>query len=85
MNSRFPDDQKWAAKGVIELISIRNAIVYNNSIWNERALEELAVAQIAELPKAGTQLRLGIDDLFRYRRADRTTLNLIKNLPAGGS
>jgi hypothetical protein len=85
LKSRFQEEQKWAAKGVIELISIRNAIVHNNSIWNEKALAELVVADVSELPKAGSQLRLGIDDLFRYRRAVRTTLNLIKNLPAGGS
>jgi hypothetical protein len=72
-----------AAKGVIELISIRNAIVHNNSIWNEKTLELLAVANLVELPKTGTRLPLGIDDLFRCRRAVRTTLNLIKNLSAG--
>ncbi len=85
LNKRFLGDQKWAAKGVIELISIRNAIVHNKAVWNEKALTELAAADINELPKAGTRLLVGIDDLFRYRRAVRTTLNLIKDLPAGES
>lgn len=80
LKKRLPDQRKWAARGVIELICIRNAIVHSNSIWNEKAVNDLALAEVAKLPEIGTRLRLGIDDFFRYRRAVRTALNEIKKL-----
>jgi hypothetical protein len=80
LKSRFPDSRKWAARGVIELVSIRNAIVHNDSSWNDKALNLLSLADVIELPQPGTQLRVGVDDLFRYRRAVRTALNEIKKL-----
>ena len=80
LKSRFPDSRKWAARGVIELVSIRNAIVHNDSTWNDKALNLLSLADVIKLPQPGTPLRVGIDDLFRYRRAVRTALNEIKKL-----
>ena len=80
LKSRFPDQRKWAARGVIELISIRNAIVRSNSVWTDKMIKELTLADVAKLPQIGTPLRLGIDDLFRYRRSVRTARNEIKKL-----
>ena len=59
LKSRLWTHRKWAARGVLELISIRNAIVRNNSIWNQKTIKELALANVAELPQAGTPLQRG--------------------------
>jgi hypothetical protein len=67
----------WAGQGVIELIAIRNALVHENGFWGEKQLNLLSQSGIADsdLPGIGTAVSPGVEDLFRYRRAVRTSLN----------
>lgn len=76
----LPPKTRWAARGVTELIGIRNALVHGRRSWTENALRLLDAAGVSPLPTIGSPLNPGVEDLFRYQRAVRTALNEIKKL-----
>jgi hypothetical protein len=77
LRENLPERDAWAAKGVTELVAIRNAIVHAQASWSGRAVKMLKLAGV-DAPPIGTPLRPGVDDLFRYKRAVRTALNSIR-------
>ena len=81
LRSKLPADQQWAARGVTELIAIRNVLVHGKTGMDAVAIETLKEAGVAVLPALGDVIEPGVDDLFRYRRAVRTALNGIKQVP----
>jgi hypothetical protein len=75
-------DNRWAFAGAREAIILRNVLVHSSGTWNAESIEQLR-SLVAKTPPQGKTLQISFGDLFRFKRAVRTTLNL--GLPSNRS
>lgn len=66
----------WAADGCLELVAARNVLTHADGRWNEKSIA-VVKAFLNPLPAVGDKLEVGIQMLFRYRKAMRTMLNQV--------
>ena len=65
---------RWAISAMHEMRVVRNCVIHARSTWTKAAGEEIKKIHGAA-PAIGTPISVGLDDVFRYRRATRTVLN----------
>lgn len=65
----------WAIDATHEMRIIRNCVVHNGGRWSEKAARDLHHA-VGAKPIVGATVSASVDDLFAYRRAARTVLNV---------
>jgi hypothetical protein len=66
----------WAANGCFELIAARNVLTHAHGCWNPQSIA-IVKDFLTTPPAAGEKLEVGIQMLFRYRKAMRTMLNQV--------
>lgn len=74
---RVREKHIWAPNGMLEMCAVRNVLVHNNGVINSAALSILDKAEIEDVEK-GHDVVLSFGDLFRYKRAFRTTVGEIE-------
>lgn len=67
----------WSYYGCLELVAARNVLTHSAGIWNKKSID-CVKGFIADPPRAGEELSVGISMLFYYRKAMRTFLNQVK-------
>ena len=79
--SRIDAKYDWAANGMLELCALRNALVHNGGRLNDSTVAILESAGVTDAT-SGHEVSLSFGDLFRYRRALRTTIGELQKLQA---
>lgn len=69
----------WAPNGMLEMCAVRNALVHNGGVINSKTVSILDKAEIKNAEE-GHEITMSFGDLFRYKRAFRTTIGEIERL-----
>jgi hypothetical protein len=77
--ARVRPEHSWAPNGMLEMCAVRNVLVHNRGVINSKAISILNGAEINTVEE-GHEVVLSFGDLFRYKRALRTTVGEIERL-----
>jgi len=83
VKSKIDNKYMWAANGMLEICSLRNAFVHNGGKLNDSAIEILKKADVKDA-ELNHKISISFGDLFRYRRALRTVIGELQKIKKDG-